>query len=445
MSFRKYASYKDSGIAWIGKVPAHWEVKKLKYVCSRSGLYGANVAATHYQETGIRFLRTTDITDDGQIKKEGVFLPEELVRDYILNDGDILLSRSGTVGRSFLYQPKLHDPCAYAGYLVRFVPNPHTLPKYVFFFTKTHAFERFLRLMAISATIENVNADKYANAHLPAPPLEEQQKIAAFLDKETVQIDALIDEQTRLISLLREKRQAVISNAVTKGLNANTTMKDSGIEWIGKVPAHWEVKKLKFVARVQPSNVNKKSKENEERIRLCNYTDVYYNEEITADLPFMKATASDAQIRKLTLKKGDIIITKDSEDPNDIAVPAYVPQDLQGVVCGYHLALLRPKDGTFGGFLKRAMDSQYARSFFATRANGITRYGLGIYAINNFILPIPPTQAEQEEIADYLDRETEQIDALIEECEMAIGLLKERRTALISAAVTGAIDVRNVG
>ena len=220
-------------------------------------------------------------------------------------------------------------------------------------------------------------------------------------------------------------------------------MKDSGIEWIGKVPAHWEVKKLKFVATIQPSNVDKKSKENEERIRLCNYTDVYYNEEITADLPFMKATASDAQIRKFTLKKGDIIITKDSEDPNDIAVPAYVPQDLQGVVCGYHLALLRPKNGTSGRYLKRVMDSRYARSFFATRANGITRYGLGIYAISNFILPIPPTQAEQEEIADYLDRETEQIDALIEECEMAIGLLKERRTALISAAVTGAIDVRH--
>ena len=443
MSLRKYASYKDSGIAWLGKVPAHWEVKKLKYVCLRSGLYGANVAATHYRETGVRFLRTTDITDDGQIKKDGVFLPEELVRDYILNDGDILLSRSGTVGRSLLYQSKLHGPCAYAGYLVRFVPNPHTLPRYVFFFTKTHAFERFLRLMAISATIENVNADKYANAHLPAPPLEEQKKIAAFLDKETAQIDALIDEQTRLISLLREKRQAVISNAITKGLNPNATMKDSGIEWIGKVPAHWEVKRIKFVATIQPSNVDKKSKENEERIRLCNYTDVYYNEEITADLPFMKATASDAQIRKFTLKKGDIIITKDSEDPNDIAVPAYVPQDLQGVVCGYHLALLRPKNGTSGRYLKRVMDSRYARSFFATRANGITRYGLGIYAISNFILPIPPTQAEQEEIADHLDRETKQIDALIEECEMAIGLLKERRTALISAAVTGAIDVRH--
>lgn len=218
-----------------------------------------------------------------------------------------------------------------------------------------------------------------------------------------------------------------------------TSYKDSGIAWLRKIPAGWTTKKLKFVARVQPSNVDKKSKENEESIRLCNYTDVYYNEEITADLPFMKATASDAQIRKLTLKKGDIIITKDSEDPNDIAVPAYVPQDLQGVVCGYHLALLRPKDGTFGGFLKRVLDSQYARSFFATRANGITRYGLGIYAINNFILPIPPLE-EQQKIAAFLDKETAQIDALIDEQTRLIGLLREKRQAVISNAVTKGLN-----
>ena len=213
------AKMKDSGIEWIGEIPAHWEVKKLKHVCSRSGLYGANIAATHYRETGIRFLRTTDITDDGKIRKEGVFLPEELVRDYILNDGDILLSRSGTVGRSFLYQSKLHGPCSYAGYLVRFVPNPHTLPKYVFFYTKTHAFERFLRLMAISATIENVNADKYANAHLPVPPFEEQKEIADYLDRETKKIDALVETCETAIGLLKERRTALISAAVTGNID----------------------------------------------------------------------------------------------------------------------------------------------------------------------------------------------------------------------------------
>ena len=218
--------------------------------------------------------------------------------------------------------------------------------------------------------------------------------------------------------------------------------KASGVEWLGDIPAGWTTQKLKYVARVQPSNVDKKSKENEKEVLLCNYTDVYYNEEITADLPFMKATASDVQIRKFTLKRGDTIITKDSEDPNDIAVPAYVPRDLDGVVCGYHLALLRPENGTCGGYLKRVMDSQYARSFFATRANGITRYGLVTYAISNFILPFPPLK-EQKRIAAFLDKETAKMDALIDKQEQLITLLREKRQAMISHAVTKGLN-RNV-
>ncbi len=215
--------------------------------------------------------------------------------------------------------------------------------------------------------------------------------------------------------------------------------KKSGVEWLGEIPVGWTTQKLKFVARVQPSNVDKKSKKDEKEVLLCNYTDVYYNEEITADLPFMKATASDVQIRKFTLKNGDTIITKDSEDPNDIAVPAYVPQDLDGVVCGYHLALLRPGKGTCGGYLKRVMDTQYARSVFATRANGITRYGLGTYAISNFTLPFPSLE-EQKRIAAFLDKETTKIDTLIDKQEQLITLLQEKRQAIITHAVTRGLN-----
>ena len=223
------------------------------------------------------------------------------------------------------------------------------------------------------------------------------------------------------------------------GFRRYAEYRDSGVEWIGEVPVGWEVEKLKFVAEVQPSNVDKKVKENEKEVLLCNYTDVYYNEEITGGLTFMKATASDLQIRKFTLKSGDIIITKDSEDPNDIAVPAYVPQDLEGIICGYHLALLRPRDRILGWYLKRVMDSRYARSFFATRANGLTRYGLGIYAINNFVLPLPPLK-EQKQIAAYLDRETAKIDSLVSKKEQLIELLQEKRQAVISHAVTKGLN-----
>ena len=213
----------------------------------------------------------------------------------------------------------------------------------------------------------------------------------------------------------------------------------AALSGLGKCRAGWAIKKLKFVVAIQPSNVDKKTKENEKKVLLCNYTDVYYNEEITGDLPFMEATASDLQIRKFTLKSGDTIITKDSEDPNDIAVPAYVPQDLEGIICGYHLALLRPKYGILGGYLKRVMDSRYARSVFAAKANGLTRYGLGTYAINNFVLPLPPIE-EQKQIASYLDRETAKIDSLVAKQEQLIEFLQEKRQAVISHAVTKGLN-----
>ena len=206
---------KPSGVEWLGDVPTHWEVRRLKNICTKSGLYGVNISTLYYEESGVRFLRTTDITDDGQLKESGVFLHPDLVRDQMLDDGDILISRSGTVGRSFLYQADVHGPCSYAGYLVRFVLNSRALPKYVFLFTKTQAFEIFLRIMAISSTIENVNADKYANVHIPIPPLAEQAAIVAYLDKQTAAIDAAMARAQREIELLSEYRTRLIADVVT--------------------------------------------------------------------------------------------------------------------------------------------------------------------------------------------------------------------------------------
>jgi type I restriction enzyme, S subunit len=215
--------------------------------------------------------------------------------------------------------------------------------------------------------------------------------------------------------------------------------KDSGVEWLGEVPGHWDVKRLKQACHVFPSNVDKKSHDGETSVNLCNYTDVYYNETITADMEFMAATASDDQIAKFTLRAGDTIITKDSETADDIAIGAYVPADLPGVVCGYHLSMIRPLADTVGAFVKRLFDSTYVRSCVAVRANGLTRVGLGQYEIDNLQLPFPPP-AEQQTIAAFLDRETGKIDALIAEQRHLVELLAEKRQAVISHAVTKGLN-----
>jgi type I restriction enzyme S subunit len=210
---------------------------------------------------------------------------------------------------------------------------------------------------------------------------------------------------------------------------------DKGVEWLGEVPVHWRLRRLKHACRVLPSNVDKKAVEGEEAIRLCNYTDVYYNDNITQAIEFMAATATTEQIEKFTLQSDDLIITKDSETPDDIGVPAYVPVALPGVVCGYHLAILRPRRGVSGAFVMRLLESTYAKSKFATLANGLTRYGLGKHEIDNVVLPFPP-EDEQALIVSFLNHETSKIDDLMAEQQRLIELLKEKRQAVISYAVT---------
>ena len=183
-------------------------------------------------------------------------------------------------------------------------------------------------------------------------------------------------------------------------------------DWTGPLPNHWDSRKLKFVADCFASNIDKKSKPGEQPIRLCNYTDVYYNDEISDGLEFMRATATAEQIDKFLLRAGDTIITKDSEDPNDIAVPTFVPETLPGVICAYHLSMIRPTSSMHPKFLNWAFQASYARSFFATRANGLTRYGLGAQALGEWDVPVP-TDSEQKQIASFLDYETAKIDALI--------------------------------
>lgn len=214
---------------------------------------------------------------------------------------------------------------------------------------------------------------------------------------------------------------------------------DSGVEWLGEMPAHWGLKRLKAVATVQLSNVDKKSEEGQELVSLCNYVDVYYNETITSDLEFMRATATPAQVRRFSLREGDVLITKDSESWRDIAVPAVVVEDLPEVLCGYHLAHIRPEPQLLGTFLARFFSAIGPRDQFSIAANGITRFGLGGEAIRAGLLPVPPV-AEQRAIAAFLDRETAKIDNLVASKERLIELLQEKRTALITRAVTRGLD-----
>jgi len=226
-------------------------------------------------------------------------------------------------------------------------------------------------------------------------------------------------------------------------LDFNVPMKYSGIEWIGDIPKHWDMRRLKYISTTRPSNVDKKTKDGEAKVMLCNYTDVYKNDFITSELSFMKASASDAQIEKFTLDVGDVILTKDSEDPSDIAIPALVKEKIENLVCGYHLTLVKPNQNLLNGnYLFRLFQSKDFNINFQLEAKGITRYGIGSESFLNVVVVLPPIE-EQYKIVQYIEEEVSRIITEIEYTKQEIALLQEYKQSLITEAVTGKIDVRS--
>lgn len=218
------------------------------------------------------------------------------------------------------------------------------------------------------------------------------------------------------------------------------TYRPSRVEWLGDVPEHWQAKRLKGAATYWVSNVDKVAAEDEMPVRLCNYTDVYYHDHIRPSMALMETTATPEEIRRFGLKVGDVVITKDSEEWSDIAVPALVVESAPDLVCGYHLAIIRPKQSALvARFLLRALQACAVNQQFQVAATGVTRYGLPKSSIGEAWLPLPPLH-EQGAIADFLDRETAKIDALLSKKQRLIERLKEKRIALISMVVTRGLN-----
>ena len=206
-----------------------------------------------------------------------------------------------------------------------------------------------------------------------------------------------------------------------------------------ELPPGWKLERLKFFASIRNSNVDKTISENEEPVRLCSYTDVYYHDRITADLAFMKGSATEAEIERFQLNRGQVIITKDSEGWDDIGIPAFVTEDMPEVLCGYHLSVFEPGPELDGGFLAWLCRAEPLNDQFKLAANGVTRYGLGQYAMKNTFIALPPLDA-QRRIARFLDEKTAQIDGLIENKRTLLDRLAEKRQSLITRAVTKGLN-----
>ncbi len=438
----RYESYKESGVEWIGEIPKYWKTTKLKYISSGDPQYGLNIGSDSYGDVGIRFVRITDIDNNRSLKPSGgVYLEsKDASPEYQLHSGDILFARSGTVGKSILIENG-NIPMCFAGYLVRFSFDNYLTSQFISWVAESDLYWRWIKWQIVQSTIPNINARKYSNFILPIPGKKEIKNIISHLRDKTEQIDQLIEKLEKKIELLKEQRIALINQCVTKGLDPNVEMKDSGIEWIGEIPKHWKISKLKYFASVNFSSVDRHEFDEERRVSVCHYLDTYRNEFIDLLKKFPTGTCTESEFTKYSLKNGDIVLTKDSETPDDIGIPTFIADDLENTVCGYHLAIVRVHDSsTLSQFVYRFIESRTTRDYFLICAKGITRFSLGKGSIESVYTPRPPKE-EQKLIVNKISCLSENTAELIERLNSKVQLLKEYRQSLISSVVTGKVRV----
>ena len=451
-NIKPYPKYKPSGIAWLGDIPEHWSEFKPKTIGYLFGGLSGKSGDDFKIENEVNispYIPFTNIANNFIIDKRKLafvkILENEKQNLVIKNDLLFLMSSENfeDIGKTSLLNDEIEGL-----YLNSFckgfrITDENFYPKFLNYLFLADVNRKRLSIQARGFTRINLKIGKVNDLAMFAPiNKSEQTTIANFLDYKTAKIDRFIAKKKQLIKILNEQKAGIINDAVTKGLNPKAKMKPSGIEWLGDIPEHWEVRKLKYVAVCFPSNIDKHTKEGEKKVRLCNYTDVYKNDFITNDMDLMLASATNEQIEKFSLKVGDVIITKDSETANDIAVPAVVKEELENVVCGYHLSILRPNSSLLGEYLLRGLQCKPINIQFELCSNGVTRVGLGVYDTKKAQIPIPPIQ-EQQQIVSHIEKETAIINKTIATIEKEIALVQEYRTALIAEAVTGKIDVRS--
>lgn len=432
-----YESYLVSQNEWVDHIPSNWSEKRVKdlfkLVTDMAPENNKFELLSLYSSIGVRPRKDLEARGNKASSTDGYWLVKK--GDIVVNK---LLAWMGSVGLSD------YDGVTSPAYDVLRKINSTLLDEryFAYLFRTGNAQQIFKRhSRGIMDMRLRLYFDKLGAITVPVPPYLTQQAIAAYLDTKTAQIDTKIDLLSQKAVQYGKLKQSLIDEAVTRGLDKTVPMKDSGVEWIGEVPGHWKIRRLKELSDIQNSNVDKKSYENEVPVQLCNYVDVYKNEFINSSLNFMSATADASEIKRFTIKKNDVLITKDSETCDDIAIPGLATESLDGVLCGYHLAQFRAKNKVLlGAYLFRLFQSKSYGFRFVISAKGITRVGLGQSAIADSLTPVPPL-SEQQSIANYLDEKTEHIDRIVDTINSQIDKLKELRKTLINDIVTGKICV----
>lgn len=426
----------DSGVVGINMIPSEWTVLKLKQLTNQPFQYGLNESAVDNVDGDPRYIRITDITTNGLLRKDTVkTMQAEKARGYLLQDGDLLFARSGaTAGKPFMYRESYGVSC-FAGYLIRFVPNrDKLLPRFLDFVSQSVYYENWKNSIFIQATIQNISADKYKELLIPIPSQTEQNCIANFLDEKTAVIDEVVKKKKKQIELLKEKRAALITQAVTKGLDLNVKMKDSGVEWIGEIPEGWEVERLKRISQINKSVLGESTPSDLE-IEYVDIGSVKSNGSI-AKIEHYSFEKAPSRARR-TVQTGTVIFA--TVRPYLKAVTE-ITEELSKVIVSTGFATIEPGANVSSRYLYYTCASSRFVDEATSRAVGISYPAINSSAFGMIEVPLPEVDS-QKHIADFLDEKTAVIDNTIKKIQKSVKLIQEYRSSLISHAVTGKIIV----
>ncbi|MFC1518092.1 restriction endonuclease subunit S [Pseudomonadota bacterium] len=433
---KPYPRYNQSAARWYSSFPETWSEVKAKRLFSNererassedeqlaaSQKYGVIPQALMMAQNNAKVMLALKGTDNFKQVKEN---------DFVIS----LRSFEGGIEHS------KYNGCISPAYTVLRLRHESSYPNYFRYALKCSPF-----IQALNSTSEGIRDgktityDEFGELLVVLPSQTEQKAIAIFLDRETQRIDSLIEEKQTFIKLLKEKRQALISHVVTKGLNPNVEMQDSGIEWIGQVPKHWGISKVRYLGQCQ-NGINIGGEFFGHGTPFVSYGDVYNNTSLPEQVQgLVLSTEKDRD--NYSVISGDVLFTRTSETIEEIGFSAVCKSTIEQAVFAGFLIRFRPDEGSLEvGFSEYYFRNEKLRAFFAKEMNLVTRASLSQDLLKKMPVLLPPID-EQNEIANYLQAECNKFSEIFAETEKTILLLEERRTSLISAAVTGKIDVR---
>lgn len=432
MRYPTYPEYKDSEVEWLGGVPSHWkliQIKRLSMV-ARGASPRPIADPKYFDDNGeYAWVRISDVTASGMYLQKTTQILSELGASYSvkLSPGELFLSIAGSVGKPCITGIKacIHDGFVYFPYLKE-------NRKFLYYLFEGGEAYRGLGKMG---TQLNLNTDTVGWIKIGLPPKIEQEQIAAFLDRETAVIDQLIAKQEELIQLLQEKRQAVISTAVTKGLNPHVPMKDSGIEWLDQIPAHWELPKLiQRTSRIGDGLHSTPDYQDETGYYFVNGNNLS-DGEIVIGSTAKEVPEEEYSKHYIHLDHNSVLLSINGTIGN---VALYRGEK---IILGKSAAYINCHPEISPQYLRFYLQSNQLKHYYDLEVTGTTIFNLSLNSIRQMKVCIPPPN-EQNEISNYCVHQKAKYEKLVEKAKLAIELLKERRTALISAAVTGKIDVR---